>query len=128
GRVLASSLPLKSIGPFRTNAERVAQLRALRVERSAAPPLERRVLLDFAGPVLGSNHQKAVCVHVNGDLTSFVTGIDLGEGRFDSSPHDRLQLAGSRWGWHDMAVRLRGPGARQVWEIFRERWAAAAEQ
>ena len=38
------------------------------------------------------------------------------------SAHDRLVLEGGRWGWHDMAVRLRGPAAQKVWDIFRERW------
>jgi phosphatidylserine/phosphatidylglycerophosphate/cardiolipin synthase-like enzyme len=122
GRVLASSIPWSGLGPFRENAARAGQLRTLRVDGFDAPPLADRVLLDFSGALLGSNHQKAVTTYVGGELTSFVAGIDLVDDRCDIAPHDRLRLDGERWGWHDMAVRLRGPGARRVWDIFRQRW------
>jgi phosphatidylserine/phosphatidylglycerophosphate/cardiolipin synthase-like enzyme len=122
GRVLASSIPWSGLGPFRENAARADQLRTLRVDGTDAPPLADRVLLDFSGALLGSNHQKAVTTYVGGELTSFVAGIDLVDDRCDKAPHDRFRLDGDRWGWHDMAVRLRGPGARRVWDIFRQRW------
>jgi phosphatidylserine/phosphatidylglycerophosphate/cardiolipin synthase-like enzyme len=124
GRVVASSIPWSGLGPFRANAGRMQRLRDLRV--GDAQPLARAVLLDFAGAPLGSNHQKTVVTHVRGRLTAFVAGIDLVEDRFDDGGHDRLRHQGQRWGWHDMAVRLRGPAARRVWEIFRERWVQAA--
>ena len=123
GRVFPASVPWGDrLGPFRENARVAEDLRRLRVAEIAAPPLARRVLLDFSGAMLGSNHQKAVVVHVGGELVSFVGGIDLSANRFDAAPHDRLRLDGERWGWHDLAVRLRGEGARQVWEVFRQRW------
>lgn len=125
GRVLASSIPWAGLGPFRGNAAHAEQLRGLRpdgLNQLLPPPLTGRVLLDFSGAILGSNHQKAVVVHVDGELTSFVAGIDLVENRFDGTPHDRLRIAEDRWGWHDIAVRLRGPGAERVWDIFCERW------
>jgi phosphatidylserine/phosphatidylglycerophosphate/cardiolipin synthase-like enzyme len=123
GRAFASSVPWGGgLGPFRENARVADDLRRLRVAGTAAPPLAGRVLLDFSGAMLGSNHQKAVVAHIGGELTSFVGGIDLSANRFDAGPHDRLRLDGERWGWHDMAVRLRGEGARRVWEIFRQRW------
>ncbi|HZZ97279.1 MAG TPA: hypothetical protein VFE19_09695, partial [Jatrophihabitantaceae bacterium] len=125
GRVLASSIPWSGLGPFRENAARAGQLRTLRVDGTDAPPLASRVLLDFSGALLGSNHQKAVTTFVAGELTSFVAGIDLVDDRCDGPPHDRFRLDGERWGWHDMAVRLRGPGARRVWDIFRQRWLEA---
>ena len=126
GRVLASSVPWGGLGPFRANAERVTRLRSLRVAGEA--PLARRVLLDLDGAPLGSNHQKAVVAHVGGRLTAFVGGIDLVQDRFDTGRHDRLRHDGERWGWHDMAVRLRGPAAREVWDIFRERWERTARR
>ncbi len=122
GRVLASSIPWSGLGPFRENAARAEQLRTLRVDGVDAAPLAGRVLLDFSGALLGSNHQKAVTAHIGGELTSFVAGIDLVDDRCDAGPHDRFDLDGARWGWHDIAVRLRGPGARRVWDIFRQRW------
>lgn len=128
GRILASSIPWGGLGPFRANAERVRRMRALRVDGSRQPPLARRVLLDYAGAPLGSNHQKYVVTVVGGTLSAFVGGIDLVGDRYDAAPHDRLRLDGERWGWHDAGVRLRGPAALEVAKIFAERWTAAAEQ
>lgn len=132
GRVLASSVPWDGLGPFRGNAAHAEFLRALRpaatggTDGHSPPPLTGRVLLDFSGAILGSNHQKAVVVHLGGELTAFVAGIDLVDDRYDAAPHDRLRIGDERWGWHDMAVRLRGRGAQRVWEIFRERWQEAS--
>ncbi len=123
GRVFASSVPWEGLGPFRENARRAYELRELRVDGAGEPPLAGRVLLDFSGALLGSNHQKTAVVHIGGELTAFVAGIDLVGDRFDTGPHDRLRLDGERWGWHDTAVRLRGPGAERVWAAFRQRWA-----
>jgi phosphatidylserine/phosphatidylglycerophosphate/cardiolipin synthase-like enzyme len=121
GRVFASSLPRSGL-PFRNNAFHADYLRELRVNGVDEPPLRGRVLIDFSGALLGSNHQKTVVTHIDGELTSYVSGIDLADHRWDAPPHDRLELEGARWGWHDMAVRLRGPAAERVWNIFRERW------
>ncbi len=121
GRVFPASLPRSGL-PFRGNAFDADHLRELRVNGSDEPPLRGRVLIDFSSALLGSNHQKTVVVHIGGMLTSYVSGIDLAEHRWDAAPHDRLVLEGGRWGWHDMAVRLRGPAAQKVWDIFRERW------
>ena len=44
------------------NAAAADHLRELRVPGSAEPPLAGRVLLDFSGALLGSNHQKTVTV------------------------------------------------------------------
>lgn len=121
GRVFASSLPRSGL-PFRDNAFHADHMRELRVADSDEPPLRGRVLIDFSGALLGSNHQKAVVTHIDGELTSYVSGIDLASHRWDGPAHDRLRLEGGRWGWHDMAVRLRGPAAERVWNIFRERW------
>ena len=89
------------------------------------PPLAEHVLVDFAGSVLGSNHQKVVVVSKGGALTAFVGGIDLEDNRYDTAPHDRLRHDGARWGWHDMVVRLRGPATERVWKILGARWAEA---
>ncbi|HEY8301658.1 MAG TPA: phospholipase D-like domain-containing protein [Jatrophihabitans sp.] len=121
GRVFPTSLPRSGL-PFRDNAFHADHLRELTVDGAAEPPLQGRVQIDFSGALLGSNHQKTVVFHLDGELTSFVSGIDLAMHRWDAEPHDRLELDGGRWGWHDMATRLRGPAARRVWEAFRERW------
>ncbi|HEY2298470.1 MAG TPA: phospholipase D-like domain-containing protein [Jatrophihabitans sp.] len=122
GRVFAASLPRSGL-PFRDNAFQADLMRQMQVPGHDEPPLRGRVLLDFSGALLGSNHQKTFVAHIGGELTSYVSGIDLGGHRFDAGPHNRLVLEGARWGWHDMAVRLRGPAARRVWDIFCQRWS-----
>jgi phosphatidylserine/phosphatidylglycerophosphate/cardiolipin synthase-like enzyme len=64
------------------------------------------------------HHEKTVVID---GTTAFVGGIDLTDeagDRFDSSAHN----ARRRLGWHDVAVRLRGPVVADVDEHFRLRW------
>ena len=117
--VFSGSVPGVAIGPFRANAFAALALR----ER---PELRGRVLLDWSGSGIGCHHQKIVLAHVGGELTAFVGGLDLSANRYDAEPHDRLAVGDERWGWHDGAVRLRGPAAARVWEVYRGRWAEAA--
>ncbi|WP_375486727.1 phospholipase D-like domain-containing protein [uncultured Jatrophihabitans sp.] len=126
-RTWASSLPGTFFGGFRATAEHAAAMRALRPDPGAPPPLRGRVLLDHSGgALLGSNHQKAVVVRIGGELVALVSGIDLVRHRYDAGPHDTQQLDGRRWGWHDIAVRLRGRAAEQVWTALRLRWIEAS--
>jgi phosphatidylserine/phosphatidylglycerophosphate/cardiolipin synthase-like enzyme len=117
--VFSGSVPGIAIGPFRSN---VFSIRALR-ER---PVLRDRALLDWSGAGIGCHHQKMIILHVAGELTAFVGGLDLWPNRFDAEPHERLSIGHERWGWHDGAVRLRGPAAARVWEVYRNRWTEAA--
>lgn len=125
GRALPASLPWPLLGGFRGTAQHAEQLRATRV--GAQRPLAGRVLYDFSGAFFGSNHQKAVVCRVGAETVAFVGGIDLVADRFDGTPHDRLRHRGQRWGWHDIAVQVRGRGAEQVWQDLRERWVEASD-
>lgn len=125
----SGGVPWLPFGPFRAN---VVAARAMRgwlptTRDVAGPPLRNRVLLDWSGPVLGSNHQKLVVFCIGGAVTAFVGGLDLMPSRWDATPHDRLRLGEHRWGWHDAAARLTGPAAARVWEVFRSRWENAAK-
>lgn len=117
--LFSGSVPGIAIGPFRANAFAALELRR-------RPALRGRVLLDWSGSGIGCHHQKVVLAHVQGELTAFVGGLDLSANRFDAEPHDRLSIGEERWGWHDGAVRLRGPAAARVWEAYRARWFEAA--
>ncbi len=125
GAVFAGSLPWPTVGPFRGN---VFAARAMRGwlpgtrPQVRIPPLRDRVLMDWSGAGIGSNHQKLVLLHIGGELTAFVGGIDLVASRCDQAPHDRLRIGGQRWGWHDGTVRVTGPAAARVWENYRRRW------
>jgi phosphatidylserine/phosphatidylglycerophosphate/cardiolipin synthase-like enzyme len=121
-------IPWLPVGPFRANTLAARAMRAWRpsTREVAAPPLQDRVLLDWSGPFLGSNHQKLVVFCHGGELTAYVGGLDLSPTRYDRNPHHRLRLGLHRWGWHDAAARLRGPAAARVWETFRSRWENAA--
>ncbi len=117
--VFSGSVPGLKIGPFRANVFAAQAFRA-------HAPLRGRVLLDWSGAGIGCHHQKMVVLHVGGELTVFVGGLDLSANRYDAEPHDRLSIGHERWGWHDGAVRLRGPAAARVWEVYRGRWIEAA--
>ncbi|MBB2940666.1 phosphatidylserine/phosphatidylglycerophosphate/cardiolipin synthase-like enzyme [Actinoplanes lutulentus] len=119
--------PWLPIGPFLANTLAARVIRAWKPStRETGPTLENRVLLDWSGPALGSNHQKLVVFSHGGVLTAYVGGLDLSPSRFDHSPHRRLRLGEHRWGWHDAAARLHGPAAVRVRETFQFRWQNTA--
>jgi phosphatidylserine/phosphatidylglycerophosphate/cardiolipin synthase-like enzyme len=129
GGVFSGGVPwLPGVGPFRANVEAARRMRGWvpSTRDTGRPPLRDRVLLDWSGALIGSNHQKIVLVRLGEEVTAFVGGLDLALDRFDAGPHDRMRLDGNRWGWHDAAVRLRGPAAERVWEVYRYRWGVAA--
>lgn len=126
GKLAARWLLLPSLAGFRASLRDAERFRTWRPAGSAVAALATCVLVDYAGSLLGSNHQKVVVIGRGGELTAFVCGIDLVQDRFDAAPHDRMRLDGDRWGWHDAAVRLRGPAAGRVHEILAQRWREAA--
>jgi phosphatidylserine/phosphatidylglycerophosphate/cardiolipin synthase-like enzyme len=75
------------------------------------------------GP-LHCHHEKVLLID---DRVAFVGGIDLtlnAGDPYDTSEH----VARGSVGWHDAAVRLRGPAVADVAEHFRLRWEAAKEE
>lgn len=77
------------------------------------PPLAGRVLLDYSGK--RAAHQKAVIVQSqqNG-MVAFLGGMDL----MSTRQSDPTQPT-----WHDVALRLTGGGAYDVYTNFTQRWA-----
>ncbi len=112
------------LGPFRDNLASAGRLRLWRPSgaEDGEAPLSGRVLLDWTGHTLGSNHQKFVLIRRQSELAAFVGGLDIDDWRFDGGPHDQHRVAGRRWGWHDATQRLTGGAALRVWEVFRARW------
>jgi phosphatidylserine/phosphatidylglycerophosphate/cardiolipin synthase-like enzyme len=75
------------------------------------------------GP-LHCHHEKSIVID---DRVAFVGGIDLTLDAGD--PYDTPQhVARGRVGWHDAAVRLRGPAVADVAEHFRLRWETAKKE
>ncbi len=75
------------------------------------------------GP-LHCHHEKAIVID---DRVAFVGGIDLTLDAGD--PYDTPDhVARGKVGWHDAAVRLRGPAVADVAEHFRMRWEAAKKE
>jgi phosphatidylserine/phosphatidylglycerophosphate/cardiolipin synthase-like enzyme len=124
GAVFASGIGWPAVLPFRQNVGAARRLRRWlpadgRWQRS---PLAGRVLLDWSGARLGSNHQKFTVVRCGGVLTAGVAGLDYAVNRIDAAPHDRYVGQRTRWGWHDAGVVVTGPAAAEVWGVFRHRW------
>ena len=127
GAVVSSSITRPTIGPFHQNGSTAHRLRRWRTDRRPGPPpLAGRVLLDWSGSGVGSNHQKITVVRRGTELTACVGGIDYAANRVDESPHRRLAVRGSRWGWHDAGAIIQGPATTDVWRVFRMRWIGAA--
>jgi phosphatidylserine/phosphatidylglycerophosphate/cardiolipin synthase-like enzyme len=83
-----------------------------------------RCEVDSCVRYLHSHHEKTIVVD---GRVAFVGGIDLtleGGDPFDSPSHKPR----GRVGWHDAAMRLRGPAVADVAEHFRLRWSAAANE
>ena len=78
--------------------------------------------LDRREYTMHCHHEKIVVVD---DAVAFVGGIDLTDLQGDRYDHDvhhpRMPL-----GWHDAAVRLRGPVVGDVARHFQQRWTEAA--
>jgi len=127
GSVFTGGMPFR-FGPFPDNLRTATRLRgwpAPGADPGDPAPLAARVLLDWSGHRLGTNHQKAVVVTNADGLTAFVAGMDIARHRFDGPPHDTMRLGDHPWGWHDAGQRIRGPAARAVWETIRARWREA---
>lgn len=113
----ASAYLLPPLGDFRDNVD---------ICHRFGGELPGHALVDYSGPMIGSNHQKTVVITRAGVVTAFIGGIDLVRGRYDDGAHHTHQLEGERWGWHDMATRLRGPAAARAHDVFLRRWHEAA--
>jgi phosphatidylserine/phosphatidylglycerophosphate/cardiolipin synthase-like enzyme len=127
GAVVASSFGRRPIGPFHDNVVTAYRLRRWRpAQLSTGPtPLRDRVVLDWSGSGIGSNHQKITVVRRGTDLTAGVGGIDYSANRIDGTPHQQHLVRGGRWGWHDAGTIVAGPAAAEVWQVFRVRWIGA---
>jgi phosphatidylserine/phosphatidylglycerophosphate/cardiolipin synthase-like enzyme len=128
GAVVSSNIVRPTIGPFHQNvitAHRLRRWRPAGDPRTGPPPLADRILLDWSGSGVGSNHQKITVVRRGTELTAAVGGIDYAANRIDQAPHGGQTVRGARWGWHDAGAVLKGPAAADVWRVMRMRWIDA---
>ena len=86
---------------------------------------------DSSHPVRGAHHQKIVLID---DSLAFLGGIDLTEGRWDTSEHlveraDRTKPSGAPYPpVHDVHMALSGPAAKEVAALVRRRWQNARQE
>jgi phosphatidylserine/phosphatidylglycerophosphate/cardiolipin synthase-like enzyme len=114
--LLWGGAPIRLFRPSRTDVRLVKE--QLCAQTSIACEIDSCV-----GP-LHCHHEKTIVID---DRVAFVGGIDLtldAGDPYDSSEH----VARGRVGWHDAAVRLRGPAVADVAEHFRLRWEAATDE
>ncbi|KAL0366002.1 UNVERIFIED_CONTAM: Phospholipase D delta [Sesamum radiatum] len=99
---------------------------------------------------LYTHHQKCVIVDTQGHgnnrkITSFIGGLDLCDGRYDTPQHRLLcdldtvfkddfhnptfppGKKGPRQPWHDLHCKLEGPAAYDVLKNFEQRWRKATK-
>jgi phosphatidylserine/phosphatidylglycerophosphate/cardiolipin synthase-like enzyme len=128
---------LKNILRWFGPAGNIGQGTALRnMKFGSKTPLTSRVLFDYRGEVTGVHHQKAVVVVRGGTVTAFLGGLDFLGDRLDTSRHDaklarpNLTTPNDPIGyyWHDAGVRVEGPAALDVLNLFLLRWDACAAQ
>lgn len=104
--------------------------RSLKLFRQSGWSSHPRIHLRFdtRHALRGSHHQKLVTVD---DEIAFVGGIDLTNGRWDTSEHaarspHRLKPTGEHYGpVHDVQTMFCGPAARAVGDLVRWRWEKA---
>jgi phosphatidylserine/phosphatidylglycerophosphate/cardiolipin synthase-like enzyme len=114
--LLWGGAPIRLFRPSRTDVRLVRE--QLCGQTSIACEIDSCV-----GP-LRCHHEKTIVID---DRVAFVGGIDLtldAGDPYDSSEH----VARGRVGWHDAAVRLRGPAIVDLAEHFRLRWEAASDE
>lgn len=85
-------------------------------------------LLDAHHPIGGSHHQKIAAID---DCLAFVGGIDLTQGRWDTSAHapvnrHRVEVGENHSAVHDIMMMVEGDAAAAVAECAHERWRVAA--
>ena len=114
--LLWGGAPVRLFRPSRTDVQLVR-------DQLCAKTSIKCELDSCVGP-LHCHHEKAIVID---DEVAFVGGIDLTLDAGD--PYDTPEhVARGRVGWHDAAVRLRGPAVADVAEHFRLRWEAAADE
>jgi len=96
--------------------------------------------------VVYTHHQKTVIMDSGDRIISYLGGIDLTDGRFDTPEYKLFDYSsehsedfyqnctpgatietGPREPWHDIHARLEGPAALDVLANFEERWRRQAE-
>jgi phosphatidylserine/phosphatidylglycerophosphate/cardiolipin synthase-like enzyme len=114
--LLWGGAPVRLFRPSRTD------VRLVHEELCAQTKVECEI--DSCVGPLHCHHEKTIVID---DRVAFVGGIDLTLDAGD--PYDTPQhVARGRVGWHDAAVRLRGPAVADVAEHFRLRWKAVTDK
>ena len=91
-------------------------------------PENIHLAFDGHHPIGACHHQKIVVID---DALAFCGGIDVTEGRWDTSDHaagdPRRCLKSGEIGqpWHDMSAMLTGPAAVELGHLARQRWDRA---
>ncbi|CAN6284481.1 unnamed protein product [Urochloa humidicola] len=109
------------------------------------PDKDRSYVQDVETATMFTHHQKTVVVDGAGGqgLVSFLGGIDLCDGRYDTGEHPlfrtlgtthnkdfhqpnfpgaSIKKGGPREPWHDVHCRVEGPAAWDVLDNFEQRW------
>lgn len=114
------------------------------------PDTRRSIVQEFQGSLMFTHHQKTIVVDAEDRrIVSFVGGIDLCDGRYDTQDHRlfktlntvhrkdfhqpnfrlaSIEKGGPREPWHDIHCRLEGPVAWDVLYNFEQRWTKQVDK
>jgi phosphatidylserine/phosphatidylglycerophosphate/cardiolipin synthase-like enzyme len=101
---------------YRNYAATVMSVDALRKK----PGFEHSVVLNLLAHPLGAIHLKMVVCGDDNSARGFASGLDFEPGRFDSQDHPNGGPGG--YGWHDIGVKLEGPGVDRMYSYFQRLW------
>ena len=82
------------------------------------PGLEHKAILNLLAHPVGAIHLKIVVCGDDTNARGFASGLDFAPSRFDGQGHPH---SGS-YGWHDIGVKVEGPGVDGMYGYFRRLW------
>lgn len=118
--VLTLDKVAKQVG-YRNHGASTLSVKAIREQ----PGMAKKACLDVLAHPVGAIHLKMVVCGNDTDARGYVSGIDFQPGRVDARNHPSGKpggrAAGGR-GWHDIGVRVEGPGVDTIYSSFRRLW------
>jgi phosphatidylserine/phosphatidylglycerophosphate/cardiolipin synthase-like enzyme len=87
--------------------------------RKGSAAMAKRVVVNLLAHPFGGAHLKMVLCGDGDTMRAYTSGLDPASGRLDAVPSE---LNSRTSGWHDVAVRVQGPGALAAYRFYQRLW------